>query len=92
MNAREAHQRGKEPVRGPPSTKNWERQAPYEFHECLTHADVTYIDSTGEIKQIVGILNHVKNCLTALMTWLPMILLHPHVVEIVLAQLSDGAR
>jgi len=75
-----------------PSTKDWEHRAPYNFHECLAHADVTYIESTSEIKQIVGILNHIENCLTALMTQLPIIPLHPHVVEIMLTQLADRAR
>jgi len=46
----------------------------------------------GEIKRVVGVLEHTQGCAEAVLTRLPAIPLHPHVVEVVLAQLLDGAR
>ena len=75
-----------------PSTKTWERRAPYDYFECLAHADVTFLQSSGEVKRVLGILKHTNQCSNAVMTRLPAIPLHPHVVEIALAQLSEGVR
>jgi len=74
------------------SKKAWEWWAPYDFHECLAHADITFVVSMGEIKHVVGMLEHTQGCAEAVLTRLSAIPLHPHVVEVVLAQLLDGAR
>lgn len=70
----------------------WERHAPYDFHGCLAHADITYVGSTGEIKRVIGVLEHTELCMKAKLTRLPAIPIHPHVIEVALAQLAQGSR
>jgi len=69
-----------------------ERRTPYDYHGCLAHADVTYVHGSGEIKRVMGILEHNKECFNAVLTRLPAIPLHPHVFQIALLQLTEGAR
>lgn len=75
-----------------PSTIAWERRAPYNFQACLAHADVTFHENTGEVKRVVGFLQHSSGCSAAVMERLPSIPIHPHVSEIAIAQLAEGAR
>lgn len=70
----------------------WSRFAPYDFTGCPAHADVTYNEDTGEVKRIVGCLEHNSECRSAIMKRIPAIPLHPHVVEVALKQLADSAR
>ena len=70
----------------------WEQCAPYDFHGCLAHADLTYVGSTGEIKRVIGVLEHTELCVKAKLTRLPAIPIHPHVIEVALAQLAQGSR
>ncbi|THH12616.1 hypothetical protein EW146_g7525 [Bondarzewia mesenterica] len=69
----------------------WSRSAPYDFTGCLAHADITYHESTGMIRRIVGYLEHNEGCHSAVMTRMPPIPLHQHVVEVALNQLTNGA-
>lgn len=66
----------------------WERRAPYDYHGCLAHADITYVGSTEEIKRVIGVLDHIELCMKAELTRLPAIPIHPHVIEVALAQLN----
>ncbi|KAF8197588.1 hypothetical protein BJ912DRAFT_1078958 [Pholiota molesta] len=69
----------------------WERRAPYDYCGCLGHADITFVRDTGEIKRLIGVLEHNTECQKALLARRPAIPLHPHVVQVALDQLSSGA-
>ena len=70
----------------------WERRAPYDYHGCLAHADITFVESTGEIRRLLGVLDHNEPCSKALLTRLPSIPLHLHVAEVAMVQLAAGAK
>ncbi|KAH9960984.1 hypothetical protein BGW80DRAFT_1438809 [Lactifluus volemus] len=67
------------------------RYSPYDFTGCLAHADITYEKQPLKIRRIVGILEHNPECQLGVMTRMPSIPLHPHVIEVALAQLREGA-
>ncbi|EIM80782.1 uncharacterized protein STEHIDRAFT_115633 [Stereum hirsutum FP-91666 SS1] len=69
----------------------WSRHAPYDFTGCLAHADVTYSDQ-NVVTRVVGILDHNDECREACLVRYPAVPLHPHVLEVALAQLASGAR
>jgi hypothetical protein len=68
------------------------RCAPYDFTGCLAHADVTYEISSGRIGRIIGYFEHNLGCQTGIMKRLPPVPLHPHVFEVALEQLKEGAK
>ena len=70
----------------------WEQHAPYDYHGCLAHADIRYVRSTGEIRHVIGVLEHTELCMEAKLTRLPAIPIHSHVIEVALAQLEQGSR
>ncbi|KAF6742042.1 hypothetical protein DFP72DRAFT_1179780 [Ephemerocybe angulata] len=84
-------ERQNRPVKGEAT----ERKAPFEFHGCLAHADLTFTESgNGEtvvFKRLVGIVKHIADCRNAKLVRLPKIPIHPHVLEVALAQLREGA-
>ena len=47
----------------------WERRAPYDYHGCLAHADITYVGSTGEVRRVIGVLEHMELCVKAKLTF-----------------------
>ncbi|HEV7738663.1 MAG TPA: hypothetical protein VGO47_14980 [Chlamydiales bacterium] len=65
---------------------------PYNFTGCLAHIDLTYEMLTSSILRITGVLEHNSECNEQTMQRLPAIPIHPHVWEIALRQLGDGAR
>ncbi|EIM91383.1 uncharacterized protein STEHIDRAFT_153027 [Stereum hirsutum FP-91666 SS1] len=69
----------------------WTRHAPYDFTGCLAHADITFTDS-NMITRIVGYFDHNESCQTSSLVRYPAIPIHPHVLEVALAQLADGAN
>lgn len=68
------------------------RRNPYDFTGCLAHVEVTERESDGEVTRIIGILEHNPACQKSVMTRIPAVPLHPHVYEIALDQLRNGAR
>ncbi|KIJ42120.1 hypothetical protein M422DRAFT_780089 [Sphaerobolus stellatus SS14] len=69
----------------------WSRRMPYDFTGCLAHIDITYSPSRNMIFRIAGILEHNSGCEKQEMQRLPAVPLHPHVWQIALKQLEDGA-
>ncbi|TFY62444.1 hypothetical protein EVJ58_g3855 [Rhodofomes roseus] len=67
------------------------RHAPYDFTACLAHADITYIKATRQPVRIIGYLIHNEGCRTAELKRAPAIPLHPHVYEVAIRQLQQGA-
>ncbi|EPS95721.1 hypothetical protein FOMPIDRAFT_1053897 [Fomitopsis schrenkii] len=67
------------------------RHAPYNFTGCLAHADVTFIKSSRQALRIIGYLEHNDACRAAVLTRAPAVPLHPHVYEIAVRQLQQGA-
>lgn len=75
------------------STKDWERRAPFDFTGCLAHIDVTYVGSNPRIvTRVIGYGIHNQQCIEAKLKRFPSIPLHPHVREVALRQLRQGAR
>ena len=74
------------------SDKEWVRRAAYDYTGCLAHVDVTYLESTGAIHRAAGYFEHNDACNAATVTRKPPVPLHPHVIQIALEQLQDGAR
>lgn len=70
----------------------WRRTVPYNFHECLAHADITYRPIDGQILRIAGVLSHCAPCQKAHIERRPRIPLHPHAYDTALRQLQSGAR
>ncbi|KAK7450183.1 hypothetical protein VKT23_013066 [Stygiomarasmius scandens] len=70
--------------------KDWDRRVPYKFTGCLAHVEITE-RANGTIKRISGILDHDESCKTTKLTGDVSVPLHPHVYEIALQQLKDGA-
>lgn len=78
-----------ETVKDKPST----RFAPFDYTGCMAHADITFAPgSSDRITRLVGYLEHNEACQHAFIRRVPAVPLHAHVVEIALAQLSEGAR
>jgi hypothetical protein len=73
-------------------TKPCVRQNPYDFTGCLAHIEVTETVGGGDTTRIVGYFIHNKACEQAVLKRLPVIPLHNHVYEVVLAQLETGAK
>jgi len=73
-------------------SKTGSRRNPYEFTGCLAHAELTERDSDGQVTQIFGIFNHNPGCEASIMSRIPAVPLHPHVYEVALEQLQNGAR
>ncbi|KAI0062593.1 hypothetical protein BV25DRAFT_1945046 [Artomyces pyxidatus] len=71
-------------------SQEWRRTAPYEFTGCLAHVDITY-GPDGNVRRVVGNLEHNEKCISTVMTRYPAVPLHEHVVEVALQQLADGA-
>ena len=67
------------------------RRNPYDFTGCLAHAELTERDSDGQVTQIFGIFDHNPECRASSMTRIPAVPLHPHVYEVALEQLQNGA-
>ena len=74
------------------SKDQWLRQAPYDFTGCYAHADITYDVSSSDVFRIIGYFEHNEECRSATLVRYPSIPLHDHVYEVVLKQLSQGAR
>jgi hypothetical protein len=74
------------------STEDWTYYVAYNFTGCCIHADITYNESNGDIDQIIGYFEYNNQCKAAMVKQFPSVPLHEHVYEIVLAQLSHGAR
>jgi hypothetical protein len=72
--------------------EQWTQCTPYDFTGCLAHVDITYDEQSGEVCYIMGFLNHNEACQLSIMKCIPAIPLHPHVIEVTLEQLGDGAR
>ncbi|KAK4694221.1 hypothetical protein P7C70_g8773, partial [Phenoliferia sp. Uapishka_3] len=68
-----------------------DRKCGYDFTGCLAHADVVFRESDRAILRISGILTHNPGCVDAKLVRRPVIPLHPHVYEVALAQLAEGA-
>ncbi|KAF7971658.1 hypothetical protein HWV62_20622 [Athelia sp. TMB] len=68
-----------------------DRQNPYDYTGCLAHADITEHDSDGAVARVIGFLQHNNACLRASITHIPPVPLHPHVYEVALRQLQNGA-
>ncbi|KZS86492.1 hypothetical protein SISNIDRAFT_420811, partial [Sistotremastrum niveocremeum HHB9708] len=80
------------PAKKGASKLKWQRRAPYDFTGCLAHADVTFIDEPFLILRISGCLDHDEDCQAAVMKRRPAVPLHPHVYQVAVAQLLDGAN
>ena len=74
------------------NTIPWSRKMPYDFTGCLAHIDITYQFNTDCIIRITGILEHGVACEKQEMQRLPPVPLHPHVWQIALKQIQEGAR
>lgn len=74
------------------STEAWKRRGPYDFSGCLAHINITFDEKENSIQRIIGYLDHNKECLEMFMSRIPAISIHPHVIEVALAQLAEGAR
>ncbi|KAH9890585.1 hypothetical protein C8Q73DRAFT_626947, partial [Cubamyces lactineus] len=61
------------------------------FTGCLAHADITFIEETGFVLRILAVFEHNAACREAMMVRYPSVPLHPHVVEVALAQLRGNA-
>ena len=59
---------------------------------CLAHAEVTERVSDGQVSRVIGFFHHNAGCISAFMTRIPSVPLHPHVYEIALQQLHSSAR
>ena len=68
------------------------RRAPYPFTGCLAHADITFVEETGFVLRILAFFEHNAGCREAMMVRFPSVPLHPHVVEVAMAQLRGNAR
>ncbi|KAI0323425.1 hypothetical protein GY45DRAFT_1341453 [Cubamyces sp. BRFM 1775] len=68
------------------------RRAPYPFTGCLAHADITFMEETGYVMRILAVFEHNEACREAMMIHYPSVPLHPHVIEVALAQLRGNAR
>ncbi|KAK4703451.1 hypothetical protein P7C70_g2768, partial [Phenoliferia sp. Uapishka_3] len=68
-----------------------DRTSGYDYTGCLAHADITFRESDHAILRISGILSHNKACIDAVLVRRPAVPLHPHVYEVALAQLAEGA-
>ncbi|KAF8960687.1 hypothetical protein BDZ97DRAFT_1760510 [Flammula alnicola] len=73
------------------SMEPWKRRAPYNFSGCLAHIDITFCERDNSIQRITGYLEHDSQCSQTLMSRVPAIPIHPHVIEVALAQLAEGA-
>ncbi|GJJ11762.1 hypothetical protein Clacol_006000 [Clathrus columnatus] len=69
----------------------WKRKMPYDFTGCLAHLDITYTMNKFKILRITGIIKHVEPCKKKLMTRIPPVPLHPHVIQVALEQINQGA-
>lgn len=74
------------------SSRPGSRRNPYDFTGCIAHAELTELDSNGEVTRIVGVFEHNTACVNSTMKRLPAVPLHPHVYEVALKQLRNGAR
>ncbi|KZP27505.1 hypothetical protein FIBSPDRAFT_730771 [Athelia psychrophila] len=64
---------------------------PYEYTGCMAHLEVTEREGNGAVTRIVGVGEHNTECTQSVMARVPAIPLHPHVYEVALAQLQQGA-
>lgn len=72
--------------------KSWTRKMPYDFTGCLAHIDITFTVPSQHIIRLAGILEHNEACKKKVMKRLPPIPLHPHVFQIALQQINEGAK
>jgi len=70
---------------------DWNRKMPYDFTGCLGHLDVTFALESFTVLRITGIIDHNTSCEEQEMQCIPPIPLHPHVWEIAIQQINDGA-
>ncbi|CUA78041.1 hypothetical protein RSOLAG22IIIB_13012 [Rhizoctonia solani] len=73
------------------SRKSSTRRAPYDFTGCLAHVEIITVRATGAIARVHGMLMHNSECLHAKLKRIPMLELHPSVLEVALQQLNNGA-
>ncbi|KAJ3527538.1 hypothetical protein NM688_g8115 [Phlebia brevispora] len=73
------------------SKKEWQHRAPYDHTECLAHAEVTTVVSSGNVLRVAGYFEHNEDCKNAVMKRFPAVPLHPDVYNIALQQLRQGA-
>ncbi|KAK4698364.1 hypothetical protein P7C70_g7914, partial [Phenoliferia sp. Uapishka_3] len=76
---------------GQDGIRNEDRKCGYNFTGCLAHADVVFRECDRAVLRISGIFKHNASCVDAKLVRRPAIPLHPHVYEVALAQLSEGA-
>lgn len=74
------------------SSSQGRRRNPYEYTGCMAHLEVTEREGNGAVTRIVGVGEHNTECTQSVMARVPAIPLHPHVYEVALAQLQQGAR
>ncbi|KAI0661954.1 hypothetical protein C8Q70DRAFT_909458, partial [Cubamyces menziesii] len=77
------------PTEGEENVGTW--RAPYPFTGCLAHADITFVEETGFVLRILAFFEHNAGCREAMMVRFPSVPLHPHVVEVAMAQLRGNA-
>lgn len=75
----------------PTNAKTWKRKMPYDFTGCLAHMDLTYDPKTLEVVRITGVLSHNQGCQKKDMARLPPVPLHPHVYQVAVQQVNEGA-
>lgn len=90
--ARRITDKRRNPTRSSESSRSGQRRNPYDFTGCLAHADITERVSDGQVTRIIGVFEHNQGCRNSVMTRIPAVPLHPHVYEVALEQLRDGAR
>ncbi|EIW63778.1 uncharacterized protein TRAVEDRAFT_97696, partial [Trametes versicolor FP-101664 SS1] len=61
------------------------------YTACLAHAEVTFVEETGEVIRVIGYFGHNDMCKESMLVRFPAVPLAPHVVEIALLQLRGGA-
>ncbi|GJJ10373.1 hypothetical protein Clacol_004599 [Clathrus columnatus] len=73
------------------SPKKWTRKTPYDFTGCLAHLDITFVLKDSVVQRIMGIIEYNEACIAQDMKRFPAVPLHPHVWQIALEQLNEGA-
>ena len=64
---------------------------PYDFTECLAHVEITTVQATGLIARVHGFLVHNSGCVNAELQRVPILDIHPNVLDVHLQQLINGA-
>ena len=57
------------------------QQNPHNFMGCLVHAELIEHISDGQVSHIIGLFNHNPGCSSVVLTRIPLIPLHPHVMR-----------